>query len=561
MAQTTVMTPEISLMQLLRQAGILLGIAAAVAVGGYVVMWARTPAYTMVYNELSERDMAEAMTALQAAAIPYRVNHEGGALMVPAGDLDAARMQLATAGVPRSHTSGMDGLGEEQSFGTSQFIEQARYQHAIESELSRSVGRVQNVRSARVHLGIPKASVFTRERRPPSASVFLELDPGRRLEPAQVEAIANLVANAIPNLTAENVSIVDQRGNLLTVESGEFAMSSKQLDLTRKIEQKYADNIERILMPIVGFDGVQAQVTATMNFSDAEEFNDQWTNPEDRAVRSEQLMEDVRNGRSNTTGIPGALSNEPPTAAEAPEQAAELNVGDEVLPDGTIVRAGNRRTESVRNFEVNRKVSRVRPALASLERLSVAVVVRNKPVPPVVPGEEANVPVTIGGYTEAELQQINSLVREAIGFDEARGDTVQVVNAEFVAPPEFEAPPPVPLWEQPWVWDVGKQALGGLFVLILVFGVLRPVFKSLMAKPQLAMVTPAALPGGVPQAPAIGPDGQPIPGLPSPEEPKRKVLDLSMATDFDGEVAAVKKFVAEDPKVAAQVVKTWVGEG
>lgn len=551
MAEQTLYGPPQWTGQLVRQAGILVGIAAAVALGVYVVLWSRAPTYTALFGDVADRDVAELVTSLEANGIAYRIEPGSGTILVAAEQAADARIKLAGSGLPRSAAGGMDALYADPGFGTSQFMEQARYQYAQEGELARTIKNLNNVRSARVHLAIPKQSAFVREQRPPSASVVLDLFSGRRLDPGQVEAIANLVAASVPNLRPAEVKIIDQRGNLLSDPAGddELAFTAKQFDFVHQREEEYARRVRDILAPMVGYDGVQAQVNAVFDFTSSEEYSDRW-DPQQQVVRSEQTLEENR-GVNAQGGVPGALSNEPPGVAIAPEVATAATAEGEL---SAAQQPTNRRVEATRNYELGRTISHVRPSTGTLRRLSVAVLVRN---PKAVVGDapkategDAAAPAAPAGFDTAQLERMQTLVKEAIGYDAERGDTVQVVNADFFEPPPVEELPGEPIWQQGWVLSLGKQLLGGAFVLFLVFGVLRPVFKNLMGRSATATVTldgdaTLALPHGVAgQLPR--PAGLAFPAIPAPAP--------------GADVGQVKSFVAQDPKVAAQVIKNWVGD-
>lgn len=538
MAEQTVYGPPIWTSQILRQAGVLVGIAAAVALGVYVVLWSRAPDYTVLFNDLADRDVAEVISTLESTGVPYKVEPGSGTILVAAAQAADSRVRLAAAGLPRSSGLGMEMLYQEQGFGTSQFMEQARYQYAIEGELARTIKNINNVRNARIHLAIPKQSVFVRDQRTPSASVVVDLFPGRRLEQGQVDAIANLVAASVPNMRIGDVKVIDQRGNLLSEESGddELTFTSKQFEFVQQREDEYARRIRDILAPMVGFDGVQAQVNAVFDFTTSEEYSDRW-DPQQQVVRSEQTMEESR-GTAEQGGVPGALSNEPPGVATAPESVAAA--GPELVGTSATQQSNNRRVEATRNYELGRTVTHVRPSTGELQHLSVAVLVRN---PKPAEGDAA-----AAGFDDAQLERMATLVKEAIGFNAERGDSVQVINADFFEPPPVEELPGDPFYKQSWVLSAGKQLLGGAFVLFLVFGVLRPVFKNLMARPAAATVM--TVPEGTALALTSGQQARPA-GLPAPA-----LTALSLGADVD----QVKSYVAQDPKVAAQVVKNWVGE-
>ena len=561
MAETTVFVEQNSPMALLRQAGVLVGIAAAVALGAYVVMWARTPHYTMLYSDLSDRDLTQIVELLKSSQVPYRVEPGSNAVLVDAGKADEARLQLAGAGLPKGNSRGFESLNEEQNFGTSQFMERARYQHAVEGELSRSIARIDNVRGARVHLALPSESVFARTKREPSASVIVDLYGGRGLEPAQVGAITHLVSASVPNLPAERVTIVDSRGNLLTQEKGEegMALTAKRFDYTRKLEQSYQDRIAAILSPFVGPDGVRAEVTADLDFTATEQTRESF-NPDLPAVRSERSLAEERTG-GGTGGVPGALSNAPPGDATAPEQipnAANTPNGGTAAPGAANAQQAKssapatKRNETTRNYELDRTISHTKPSEGNIRRLSVAVVLRLPAAAPAAKGDK-KAKAKEPSAPAVDVARMTQLVKDAIGYDAARGDIVSVTTTEFVEPPAPEPLPPTPFWQQPWMWDVGKQVAGGVFVLLLFFGLLRPAVKSLMGKPQVA-----ALPGGGSvnvtdeQAALPGPGGE-MRALPGPEN------SLQMPTSVHENIDQVKQIVSQDPRVAAQVIREWVG--
>lgn len=574
MAEATIYVQQNSPMALLRQGGVLVGIAAAVALGVYVVMWSRTPHYTMLYSDLSDRDLTQIVEALKSSQTPYRIEPGSGAVLVDANKADDARLQLAAAGLPKGNSRGFEMLTDEQGFGTSQFMEKARYQHAMEGELSRSIARIDNVRGARVHLALPTESVFSRIKREPSASVIVDLFGGRGLEPAQVAAITHLVSASVPNLPAARVTLVDSRGNLLTEEKSDegMALTSRRFDYSRKLEQSYADRIEVILTPFVGPDGVRAEVTADLDFTASEQTRETF-NPDLPSVRSERTLEEERVG-GGTGGVPGALSNAPPSDATAPEVAVPPAPG--AAPGAARAAApananqtkaampSTKRNQTTRNYELDRTISHTKPSLGTIRRLSVAVVLRlPAPVAPVAPaaadaatpeeGSKAVVPAVLAVAAPVDVERMTQLVKDAIGFDATRGDVVSVTTTAFVEPPTPEPLPEVPMWERPWMWDVGKQVAGGLFVLVLFFGLLRPAVKSLMAKPTAATL---AAGGGTSGGLALAaPGGGALPALGGPA-----TAALNMPASMHDNLEQVKQIVAQDPRVAAQVVKEWLGD-
>ena len=539
MAETVVIPADVKRTLFFRQIAFLFAIAASVAVGVYVVLWAQTPNYSLLYGSLSDQDAANVIEALQKSNIAFRVDHNSGAVLVPSAQVHEARMQLAADGLPKSAGNGFGMLNEEQKLGTSQFMEKARYQHALEKELAMSIAKVSAVKSARVHLAVPRESAFLRNRKAASASVLLDLYPGYRLEAGQVAAIANLVAASVPSLEMKNVSIVDQYGRLMTnsQSSAELAMTATQFQYTSQVENSYIKRIENILIPLLGPDGVKAQVTADLDFTSIEQTRESF-NPDMPALRSERLEEDSQSSNS-AGGVPGALSNQPAIDGNAPEIANATNEANDASVSGSMQR------RSTRNYELDKTISHTRLPTGTLRRLSVAVVIDYKRIVD-DSGEIARVE-----HSPEEIDQITTLVKEAIGFNGIRGDSVNVMNAEFSLPEAVEPLPAAPIWQQPWVWDIAKQALGGLFVLFLVFGVLKPAIKNMMNKEITLHQAALAGPGGnAPQLAANASDDL------HPNEMKA----LEAAPEYDKSITNVKEMVTTDPKLAAQVVRNWVGE-
>lgn len=540
---------------ILRQAGVLVGIAASVALGVYVVMWARTPNYSLLYSDLSDRDAAQIADTLKGSDVPYRIDPDSGAVLVATSHVHDARLKLAAAGLPKSAGMGFELMQEDQGFGTSQFLERARYQRAMEGELSRSIARINSVRSARVHLGLPPQTVFSRSRREPTASVILDLYAGRKLEAHQVSAITHLVSASVPNLPAQRVTVVDQLGNLLTDQGGdeEVVLTGRRFEHRQRVERAFMERIEAILMPFVGPDGVRAQVTADLDFTSTEQTRESF-NPDLPAVRSERLLEEQRTA-GGSGGVPGSLSNEPPGEAAAPEEA----VG-EITTEGEAAVAESPpesiRSQTTRNYELDRTISHTKPSVGTIRRLSVAVVVRSPATPEAPPAADPEPAAATAGYAPEQIEKMTKLVKEAIGFDAARGDTVSVTSADFMAPPAPAPLPETPIWKQPWVWDVAKQAVGALFVLFLVFAVLRPAMKSLIGKPGAANGRLALAADGSAAMLPPGADPAALPAGTQSEEMQPMIEGPELPRDVEG----VRQYVNKEPKIAAQVVRGWVGD-
>lgn len=530
------MLQNISEYPLLRQLGLMVGLAASVALGVAIVFWSQSPDYTTLYAELPDTELSQVADALKQSKIKYKIS--AGNIMVPASDINSARMQLAAQGLPNVRPQGFDILNEDQAFGTSQFIQAARYQHALEEELSRSISALRNIKSARVHLALPKESVFIRNRKKASASVIANIYSGHRMTADQIAAITYMVASSVPNLQVEEVTVVDQMGRLLTnTDNQQQVLNSKQLEYTTKVESNYIERVNAILTPFLGSDGFKAQVNAAIDFTRTEKTSEVF-NPDVAATRSKQQLIE-RMSASGAGGIPGALSNQPPGGSIAPENAGAGGEG------GAMGSFKNKETVT-QNFELDKTISHTQLATGSVTRISIAVVVDDKKEI----AEDGT--VTVNPRTEEELQRITSLVKESVGFNAQRGDTVNIINAGFVAPVDLEALPEVPVWEQAWFAPLVKQVLAALVVLYIIFGVIKPAFKSL-AKPHKELVGiegetggaaagQAALAGGE----AGGMSAEEADALPKPPD------------DYEVQLDMARKLVVEDPKIAAQVVKNWL---
>src|SRR5690606_29693964 len=314
---------NLSEMSMLRQIGLLVGLAASVAIGFAVVLWSQQPDYKPLLGSLAGMDSNQVMEVLNAADIAYTVEPNSGALLVKSEDLGRARLKLAAGGVaPSDGNVGFEILDKDQSLGTSQFMEATRYRRGLEGELARTISSLNNVKGARVHLAIPKSSVFVRDERKPTASVLVELYPGRALEPSQVMAIVNLVATSVPELTKSQVTVVDQKGNLLSdqQELSELTMAGKQFEFTRRMESLFTQRVHNILQPVLGNGRYKAEVSADVDFSAVESTSEMF-NPDQPALRSEQQVNEQRSSSLPPQGVPGALSNQPPAGASAPENA------------------------------------------------------------------------------------------------------------------------------------------------------------------------------------------------------------------------------------------------
>lgn len=537
-------------LNLVRQAGLMVGLAASVAIGFAVVLWSQGEDWKPLYGSLDRLDSSEVGTILDFNEIPYKIDGSSGALMVPVDKMHKARIVLADGGVKGDQYFGYELLDQEQQLGTSQFMESIKYRRGLEGELSRTISSVNAVRGARVHLAIPKQTVFIRDGREPSASVFLDLFPGRPIDPKQVRGIANLVASSVPDLDIENVTVVDQKGNLLSVEVEDMklAAASQYLDYTRKIENDVILRIRRLLSPIVGEANFKSEVSADIDFTEIEQAEESF-NPDLPAIRSEQVVDEQQVGAGGVGGIPGALTNQPPANGQAPEVVGAGQGGG-----GEAANPSRSRSQSVKNYELDRTVSYTKHEKGRLRRLSVAVVVDDKMKPNAETGEMEKTP-----WTEVELERLAILVRDAVGFSAVRGDSVNILNESFMAIPEFADAADIPIWEQDWFMKLAKQLGGVLMIIVLVIGLLRPVLKSLASSglksraEDEAKELAALQASGLDSFDSLSDETVTLTGgdalaLPSPEE------------SYEQQLNAVKGLVAEDPGRVAQVIKRWINE-
>lgn len=523
-----------------RQLGLLLGLAASIALGMGLVQWAMAPDYTPLYSELSPGATSDVIRSLENSGVPYKLHGSTGLVSVPADKVHEARLKLASEGLPQGDGSGgFDILYKEQELGVSSFMEKARYDRALEQELASSIASLDSIRSARVHLALPKQSAFVRKKNKPAASVLLSLYPARELTERQLAGIVHLVASSVPGLEAESVSVVDNQGKLLSSQSSndDFAYTKEQFRFTQQLEQSYMDRITEILTPIVGVGSVSAQVAAQVDFTMVEKTSETYA-PES-TIRSEQLEEELSGSRKLNAGIPGTLSNQPPietTVTDTPGVAEEEKAKME--------RSTKR---EVRNYELDKTISHIREVPGTLQKLSVAVVVDyieqlNDE------GESERVPLS-----ESRLAEITSLVKEAVGFNETRGDSLNVINASFVAPPEIEPMPEISFMDQAWVWRAAKMGLSGIAIILVIFTVLRPLMQASSAPP------PSAPPLAPPQGGyadnsmggGMGDDqvtlgGQQQLGLPGGAPGYQQQLNMA------------RTMVEGEPERVAHVVKGWV---
>ncbi|MEG0232337.1 MAG: flagellar basal-body MS-ring/collar protein FliF [Hafnia sp.] len=445
--------------------------AAAISIIVAFTLWIQSPSYRVLFSNISDQDGGAIVTQLTQMNVPYRFDERGGAIMVPADKVYEARLQLAQQGLPKGGAIGFELLDQEK-FGISQFSEQVNFQRALEGELSRTIETIGSVRSARVHLAMPKPSLFVREEKQPTASVTVHLDNGRTMDAGQVSAISYLISSAVPGLNADHVTIVDQTGRLLS-QKGDQVQQTSRLKYTSEVETDFQRRIQAILTPIVGSQNVHAQVTAQIDFTTHEQTAEQFqpnSAPEKMSIRSRQTSDAEQGGASSVGGVPGALSNQPPTPATAP---LTQPAGTATPPAGNQPAAGagntpaatnapattipfNSNKDATTNYELDRTLTHIKRSTGSIERLSVAVVINH-----LQDKDGALVPLT-----KDQMAQVNALVKEAIGYSEARGDTLNIVNSAFSTADDEISPP---LWKQPEMIDLFFAIIRYLLIGIVAF--------------------------------------------------------------------------------------------
>ena len=526
-------------------------IASVLAIMAAIWLWSQQPDYKVLFSNFSDRDGGAITASLDQMAIPYKFSEGGSAILVPSEHVHDARLKLASQGLPKGGNVGFE-LMENQKLGVSQFHEQVNYQRSLEGELARSIESLAAVSSARVHLALPKPSVFVREQQKPTASVLLNLQQGRVLDIAQVSAIVHLVASSVPELPVSNVTVVDQAGNLLS-ENGKPAGGAKQLDPNQlkyvtEIQQRIVKQVESLITPLVGQGNVRAEATADIDFAQVDTAAESYkpnSPPEASAIRSQQVSEANGPGGGNASGVPGALSNQPPGAATAPLDGAAG------APGAPPANAGPTRKDSTTNYEVDKTVRYEQRPMGGIKRLTVGVLVNYRRIVDAKTGK-----VTVKALTAAEVAQINDLVKEAMGYSQARGDTLNVTNAPFdgvdkPATPEAQ----LDWWKDPANLPLAKE-LGRYLLLALVLGflyfrLLRPLLRPVLRRfDEITDVPPLAAESEMTKEEAVQAEVQRI---------QLEEAETNIARGYRENLAMAKTLAKDDPRVVANVVKAWVG--
>ncbi|MEQ1529346.1 MAG: flagellar basal-body MS-ring/collar protein FliF [Methylococcales bacterium] len=538
------------------QLGLMLGLALSVAIGVAVVLWSQEPTYSRLYAEVPEKDISEILDFLNTQGVPYKVEAETGTIKVLADQVNDVKLKLAAKGLPKDNSFGYELLDKDQPMGASKSVEAVRFQRVLEGEIARTIMSIQSVKTARVLLAIPVQSVFVRDRKKASASVLVNLYKGRALDKGQVDSIVHLVAASVPQLEAEQVTVVDQTGRLLNIKEAtdDANLTTKQFEFKKNIEEHLMERITNILTPVVGSNGMRAQISADVDFTETDKTQEMF-NPDLPALRSEQTSEE-QNTNGNAQGVPGALSNQPTPAGTAPETLAAAG-------QSTDGKSGSAAKTATRNFELDKTITHQKLATGILRRLSVAVVVDDKHL------VQADGSVKFQAYAQEDITRFTDLVKQAVGFDSSRGDQVTVTNVTFKTPEELEALPEPPLWEQAWFLDLVKQVAAVLVVIFLVLGVLRPTMRRLGGRTEEEiraelLVEAEAKAAEIGGKVSFDENGVPI-AVPSTEEianllapPEDDLLLLDMPQSYEHRLEYVKRLIDEDPQIVAQVIKSWI---
>ncbi|MEQ9859851.1 flagellar basal-body MS-ring/collar protein FliF [Pectobacterium cacticida] len=537
---------------------LLIAAAAAIAIVVALVLWAKGPDYRVLYSNINDRDGGEIVSELTKLNIPYRFAENGGAILIPAENVYETRLRLAQLGLPKGGAVGFELLDKEK-FGISQFSEQINYQRALEGELSRTIETLGPVQQARVHLAIPKPSLFVREQKAPSSSVTLTLQPGRALDDGQINAIVYMVSSSVAGLPPDNVTVVDQTGRLLTQAGGSGRdLNAAQLKYSNELEAMYQRRIESIIVPMVGAGNVHAQVTAQIDFSAREQTDEQYQPnqpPDKAAIRSQQTSQSEQRGGPNVGGVPGALSNQPAPAPTAPiatppnnannnanaNQAGQQNANNAATGTqaNAAIQTSNIRNDATTNYEVDKTILHTKHSTGNVKRLSAAIIVNY------LPSGEDGAPIAL---TEAQINQIETVAREAMGFSAERGDTLNVVNTPFVESSNGSGE--LPFWQTPTFFDLLMEAGRWLLVLIVAWILWRKLVRpQLQKRAELQEAAQAA-------ALAKSADKDVVVNLSSSEAELQQKSQQRVNAEMQSN--RIRELAENDPRVVALVIRQWM---
>lgn len=540
---------------------LLVAIAAVVALVVGAFLWSQQPNYKVLFSNISEKDGGAIITVLEQQNIPHKMS-ENGSILVPADRVHEVRLKLATQGLPRGGSVGFE-LLENQKFGISQFAEQVNYQRGLEGELARTIQSIGAIESARVHLAIPKPSVFVREEQKPTASVLLNVYPGRTLDGAQIAGITHLVSSSVPGLSSGNVTVIDQSGALLSQLKSkltEAGLDPAQIKYVREVEDSIIKRIDEILKPVLGPDNYKVQVAADIDFSQTEQTAESYkpnNTPTSTSIRSQQTAE-TANVNQISGGVPGALTNQPPVPATAPitspatgntpgaaakpgtEAPGKLDAAGVTAPLNAAGQPISTSKNNTINYEVDKTVRYVKQAMGSVRRLSAAVVVNHRKEI----GKDGK--PAVKPLPDAEMKQINELVREAMGFSKERGDSLSIANSPFTVVEKAESS--IPLWKDPDTLSFGKE----LFKYLIIAGIVAFLFLKVI-QPLLKTMfpTPSEAEEGSIGGALAGISGK-LPGVEEGEE----TVEIN---HYAAKIQKARDIAQADPKAVANIIKDWIG--
>ena len=530
-----------------------IGIVLFVAIGIVGLVMGRQAEWRVLYSNLADKDGGAVVAQLSTMNIPYKHSEGGGAILVPADRVHDVRLKLASLGLPKGSVNGFE-MMESNRFGMTQFQERLTFQRGLEGELTRSIQALSSVQNARVHLALPNQNGFFREQQKPTASVLLSLHPGRNLDRAQLAGIVHLVASSVPEMSPSAVSVLGDTGKLLSTPTdgsgGVLGVDAEQLKYVRQVEQQYSQRILDILEPIVGRSNVKAQVTAELDFSQTESTTESHKpnqTADSSAIRSQQLVES--SGPATNTppsGVPGATTNQPPGATSAPINGAAQTLG--VGAGGQTAVAGGGKRESIINYEVDKTIRVVKGASGLVKRINAAVVINNN-VTVNDKGKTVSTPLT-----DAQIEKMTALVRETVGFNKDRGDSVNLLNAAFVD--EKVAVVDVPFYRQPEVVDLARSfawPLGTLlFGLLVLVGVIRPAIKAMGTAPTAGAAIGSDM--QMNQLDALESDMPERPQLSGPDTPN----DAKQISASEKQLEDARQLTRDNPAAVANIIKTWM---
>jgi flagellar M-ring protein FliF len=527
-----------------------LGVVVFVAIGIIGLVMGKQAEWRVLYSNLADKDGGAVIAQLSTLNVPYKHSEGGGAIMVPADRVHDVRFKLASLGLPKGSVSGFE-MMESNRFGMTQFQERLTFQRGLEGELTRSIQALSSVQNARVHLALPNQNGFFREQQKPSASILLSLHPGRTLDRTQLAGIVHLVASSVPEMNPTAVSVLDDTGKLLSSANGADGAAgadAEQLQYAQQIEQLYRRRILDILEPIVGAQNVKAQVAAEVDFSQTESTTESHKpnqTPDSSAIRSQQLVESTNGAASGApAGVPGATTNQPPAQPSAPINGQAQPLAATGQAGAATAAGGGGKRESIINYEVDKTVRVVKGATGVVKRINAAVVVNNQ----VTTDDKGK--VTSTPLTEVQIEKMTALVRETVGFNKERGDSVNLLNAPFAMAKNEMVD--LPLWKQPEVLDTARSfawPLGTLLLAGLVFlGVVRPAMKALL---QPGARVPSAGAARDNQLDAIEADMPERPQLTRSAEP-------AQPTEGELRLEDARQLTRDNPAAVANIVKAWM---